>query len=165
LVTTPLYESKVFDVALVPDVTSPAPGYHGVRLGASVVARWDFGLYNAGLIGGWSGATAPGNDNPAGQWDFTAAIGRRLGRCGWLHKTTPYVDASYERTTAGDHIPAARAGAEYQATDRFSIIFSTQHHRLGPGHWDHQFVLGVTADLGPFRRSSGDRASATRPSP
>jgi len=159
LVTTPLHESEKFNVALVPDVTSPAAGYPGVRIGASVVARWDVGLYNAGLIGGWSGATSPSDNNPAGQWDFTAGVGRHLGQRGWLQKTTPYVDSSYERSTAGDRIPAVRVGVEYQATERFSVILSTQQHRLSPGHWDHQVVLGVTADLGPFKHAAEKNAA------
>jgi len=67
----------------------------GVRLGATVIARYDFGKTWVSSSFGWTGATAASASNPAGTADAIAGFGRR----GTRHITA---DASvqWERSTS-----------------------------------------------------------------
>lgn len=135
---------------MAPQVTAFPRGDSGVRAGATALGRFDFGRNHVGFTVGWSGATAASATNPAGTMDLGVGAGRRLAAQGWLGRITPHANFVYERSTGQSPIRATFEVVEFQITDKVAVDISGQHFRT-TGIVDHQFLVGVTVNLGRWR--------------
>lgn len=150
--TSVLFDSEHFDIAVAPQITAMLRNDSGARWGATVIGRFDDGRNSFGVTGGWSGATAPSDTNPAGAWEFGAGFGRALRRQGPLHRITPHANAVLDRATGIGRSTSLFGGFEYQVNDRFSVDASGQRFSLTGAGPDRQFLLSVTMNTGRLRR-------------
>ena len=146
--TSVVFDSQHFDVAVAPQVTTFLRGESGLRLGATVIARYDGYGNSLGFTTSWTAGTRTSDANPAGAWDFGVGYGRRLGRVRFLRKLTPHVNVTAEKATGFDRTHAVFAGMEYQMTERFAIDVSGQRYYLNGGAADRQILASVTWNLG-----------------
>jgi hypothetical protein len=146
--TSVILDTAKLDIAIAPQATFFLRGESGVRLGATVLARYDSGLNSLGATAAWSFGTSPSGTNPAGAWDFGAGFGRKLASAGILNRLTPHVNTIYDRSTGFRGTLAGFAGMEYQVTPRVAVDFSGQRLGLTGGTADRQVVVGLTVNLG-----------------
>ena len=146
--TSVLFDSRYFDLAVAPQVTTFLRNESGVRLGGTMIARYDRAGNSVGLAVSWTAATAVTAGNPAGVWDFGAGYGRPLAATGLLGRITPHVNTLLEKSTEFQRTLAAFGGVEYQVSKRIAVDVSGQRlglTGLGP---DRQLLVSLTVNLG-----------------
>jgi hypothetical protein len=151
--TSVLFDGEKLDIAIAPYASTFLRGESGVRVGATAIARYDFGRNSAGATVSWSGATVASPSNPAGTFNAGLGYGRRLKASGFLGHFTPHANVIYERSTGAESLFSIFEGVEYQITEKFAVDFSGQHFNVVGGGLDHQIVIGLTVNLGRFRRA------------
>ena len=149
--TSVLHDGEKLDIAIAPQATKFLRGEAGVRLGATMIARYDVGRNSMGATAGWSGASSPSANNPAGSWDFGGGFGRRLAASGGWGHLTPHTNVIYERSTGFTATTAVFGGIEYQITERLAVDFSGQRFGWKGGTPDRQFVVGITMNFGKLQ--------------
>ena len=146
--TSVVFDSPHFDIAVAPQVTAFLRNESGVRLGGTVIARYDRAGNSVGLSASWTGATAATESNPAGVWDFAAGFGRPLAATGLLGRFTPHVNTVLERSTGFERTLAAFGGVEYQVNKRVAVDVSGQRFGLVGNGPDRQLLVSLTVNLG-----------------
>ncbi len=141
--TSVLRDGKIFDFAVAPSASFFLRGEQGARLGATAIARWDWGHNSLGTTLGWTAATHSSPTNPAGIADWSTGYGRALG-----HHLTPHTNLQVEKASGLRRQISAFEGIEYQITGRVALDFSGQHYGLGSGAVDHQAVVALTVHFG-----------------
>lgn len=149
-----VHDGDKFDLAFAPQVSFLLRGDSGARLGATAIARYDWGRSSAGVTFTWTAATAASDTNPAGTIDIGAGYGFRLKPSGPLGHLTPHVNWLYEKSTGLERLVSLFEGVEYQITDNVAVDFSAQHFNVWGGRIDHQAVVGLTVNTG---RLHGER--------
>lgn len=139
-------------IAVAPTVTFWLRGDTGSRIGAAVYAKAEGDRHQGGLVMNWSGATTPSPTNPAGTFDASGAYGFRLGRQGLLGKLTAHTSLLGERSTGYPWFMNLSEGLEYDVNEELSFDLSGQQLNLRTGSIENQIILGVTWNLGRFRR-------------
>jgi hypothetical protein len=149
--TSVVLDLEHFDLAAAPQITSFLRNESGIRAGATVIGRFDFGRNSLGLTAGWSGGTTASLTNPSGILDL--GYGRRLADNGWLKHVTPHTNFIYEKSTGITRIRAMFEGVEYQINDSVALDVSGQHFSVpGGNRADHQIFVGLTVNLGRLPR-------------
>ena len=146
--TSVLFDGEKFDMAVAPYASVFLRGEFGMRAGATLIARYDFGRNSAGVTVSWSGATVSSPSNPAGIFDAGLGFGRRLKSSGFLGHLTPHGNVVYEKSTGVDRLISMFEGAEYQITEKLALDISGQHFNVVGGTSDHQIVIGLTLNFG-----------------
>ncbi len=146
--TSVLHDGKIFDFAIAPTAQFFLRDESGARLGATAIARWDWGRNSLGTTLGWTAATHSSSTNPSGTVDWSLGFGRRLTPDGALGHFTPHTNLQVEKSTGLQRQIAIFEGIEYQITDRIALDFSGQHYGLGSGAVDHQAVIALTVHFG-----------------
>ena len=146
--TSVLHDGKMFDFAIAPTAQFFLRDESGVRLGATAVARWDWGRNSLGTTLGWTAATQSSPTNPAGIADWSTGYGRRLAADGRLSHFTPHANLQIEKATGVHRQISLFEGIEYQVTERIAVDVSGQHYGLGSGAVDHQAVIALTVHFG-----------------
>lgn len=150
------------DVAIAPQATFFLRDESGARLGATAIARYDWGRNSAGATASWTAATAPTATNPAGTWDFGAGFGRRLGAAGFWGRVTPHLNAVLERSAGVERTVAAFGGVEYQITGKVALDVAAQRFGLVGGGADRQVLVGLTINLGKLHSRSKESSRSGR---
>jgi hypothetical protein len=150
--TCVVHDGDKLDIAIAPQVSVLLRGDHGVRAGATAIARYDWGRSSAGVTFTWTGATASSDSNPAGTIDIGGGYGFRLKPSGPLGHLTPHANWLYENSTGMGAQISLFEGIEYQITDTVAIDFSGQHLNVWGGPIDHEVVVGMTVNTGRLHR-------------
>jgi hypothetical protein len=148
---TVVLDTEHFDVAVAPQITFFLRGESGIRAGATVLSRLDWGPNSLGGTVSWSGATHASDNNPAGAWDVGAGYGRHLAPSGFFSQITPHANVILERATGFERTLAAFAGIEYQITNKIALDVSGQRFGLTGGSPDRQILVGLTVNFGRIR--------------
>jgi len=146
--TTVVFDSAHFDVAVAPQVTAFLRNDSGVRIGATVIGRYDRAGNSIGMTAGWSAATSVSDTNPAGVWDFGGGYGRRLASGGFLGRLTAHANAGLEKSTGLLRTASIFGGFEYQANKRVAVDVSAQRLGLIGNGPDRQILVSLTVNLG-----------------
>lgn len=146
--TSVLHDGKVFDFAVSPTAQFFLRGEQGARVGATAIARWDWGFNSFGTTLGWTAATHSSPTNPAAIMDWSAGFGRPLAARGALAHLTPHANLQVEKATGMQRQISVFEGIEYQIAGRVALDFSGQHYGLGSGAVDHQAVVALTVHFG-----------------
>jgi hypothetical protein len=146
--TSVLRDGKIFDFAIAPTAQFFLRDESGARLGATAIARWDWGRNSLGTTLGWTAATQSSPTNPAGIADWSVGYGRRLAADGALGHLTPHTNLQIEKATGVQRQISIFEGIEYQITQRIAVDISGQHYGLGSGAVDHQAVIALTVHFG-----------------
>src|SRR5207244_1541351 len=93
------HDGAKLDLAIAPQISFLLRGDRGARLGATAIARYDFGRSSAGATFTWTGATDSSATNPAGTFDIGAGYGFRLAASGPLSHLTAHTNWLYEKST------------------------------------------------------------------
>lgn len=133
-----LVNGRIFDLAVMPQVTSLTRNGSGVRAGGSVLARWDVKGNSFGTSATWTGATTPNPDNPAGLWDLGAGYGHKFGR--WL----VHGNLTWERATGAASFYVVLEGAQRRISPHWSVDLGGQHHGLHSGLVEHQVLATLS---------------------
>jgi len=149
--TSIVYDSPHFDIAIAPQITAFLRNDSGVRIGGTVIGRYDRNGNTLGMTVSWTGATTSSDTNPAGIWDIGAGYGRRVAASGKLSKITPHLNWIYERATGVEMTHSGFAGVEYQATEKVAFDVSAQRYNIVGGAPDRQLLVSVTVNLGHVR--------------
>lgn len=149
--TSVVFDSKHFDLAVAPQVTTLLRNDSGMRAGATLIGRVDAGGNSFGISGAWSGATSTSSTNPAGIWDLGIGYGRHLAATGFAARITPHVNATLEKATGFERTLSVFAGIEYQCTAKTALDLTAQRYNLAGGIPDRQLLLGITVNLGKIR--------------
>ena len=126
--TTVLYDGPHLDIALAPQATFLLRNDSGVRLGATLITRYDFGKNSVSGSFGWTGATVASASNPAGTADAIAGFGRRVTR-----HITAYASMQWERSSSLPSYLSVFEGAEYEIASRLAANVYGQHYTLTHG--------------------------------
>ena len=146
--TSVLRDGKIFDFAVAPSASFFLRGEQGARLGATSIARWDWGRNSLGTTLGWTAATHASPTNPSGIMDWSTGYGRRLAAGGAWRHLTPHTNLQVEKASGLTRQISVFEGIEYQITGRVALDFSGQHYGLGSGAVDHQAVIALTVHFG-----------------
>jgi hypothetical protein len=146
--TSVLFDSEHFDIAVAPQLTTFLRDQSGVRLGATVIGRYDGGGNSIAFTASWSGATSASDANPAGVWDFGAGWGHHLATSGALNRITPHANVILEKSTGFAHTLALYGGVAYQLTERLSVDVTGQRLGLTGIGPDRQVLVGFTLNFG-----------------
>ena len=146
--TSVLRDGKIFDFAVAPSASFFLRGDRGARLGATAIARWDWGRNSLGTTFGWTAATHSSPTNPSGIVDWSTGYGRRLAAGGAWGHLTPHTNLQVEKASGVTRQISVFEGIEYQITGRVALDFSGQHYGLGSGAVDHQAVVALTVHFG-----------------
>jgi hypothetical protein len=149
-----VHDGARLDLAFAPQVSFLLRGDEGQRLGATAIARYDWGRNSAGVTLTWTGATVSSDTNPAGTFDIGAGYGRRLMASGPLGHLTVHANWLYEKSTSVERVVSLFEGIEYQVTDKVAVDFAGQHFSVWGGAVDHQVSVGLTVNTGRLRRVS-----------
>jgi hypothetical protein len=149
--TCVLHDGDKLDLAFAPQVSFLLRGDSGARIGATGIARYDWGRSSGGVTLTWTAATAASDSNPAGTFDIGAGYGFRLKPSGALGHLTPHVNWVYEKSTGAERLISLFEGIEYQITDAVAVDFSAQHYNVWGGIPDHQVAVGLTVNTGRLR--------------
>jgi hypothetical protein len=144
--TSVLYNGPHLDIAVAPQATFLLRNDSGVRLGATLIARYDFGKNSVSGSFGWTGATVASASNPAGTADAIAGFGRRVTR-----HITAYASVQWERSSALPSYLSVFEGAEYEISSRLAANVYGQHYTLTHGVPDHHYGVGLTYNFGRIR--------------
>lgn len=151
--TTVVLDREHFDMAAGPQATFLMRADRGLRAGAFLIGRADWGRNSAGFTANWTAATAPTETNPAATLDAGFGGGRRLATSGFAGHLTAHGNYLWERSTGARGFHSLFEGLECQINDRLSIDVTAQHIGLGNGSTaDHQILAGITVNLGRYRR-------------
>jgi len=140
--TSVLFDSQHFDIAWSTQVSPYLRGESGLRVGGTMIARYDGGGNSIGATAGWTAATIISDSNPAGVWDFGLGYGRKLGRF------TPHANVLLEKSTGFQRTVAIFGGVEYQLTEHFAVDATGQRLGLNGIGPDRPVLIGVTWNLG-----------------
>ncbi len=110
----------------------------GAGLGATLIARYDFGENSISGSFGWTGATAVTADAISG-------FGRRVTR-----HITAYASVQWERSTSQPLFLSVFEGVEYEISSRLAANVYGQHYSLTHGLPDH-YGVGLTYNFGRVR--------------
>lgn len=146
--TSVLRDGKIFDFAVAPSASFFLRGEQGARLGATAIARWDWGRNSLGTTLGWTSATHSSPTNPSVIADWSTGFGRRLAEKGAWRHLTPHTNLQLEKASGLRRQISVFEGIEYQITSRLALDFSGQHYGLGSGAVDHQAVIALTVHFG-----------------
>ena len=146
--TCVLRDGEKFDIAIAPQVTAFLRDERGARIGATAIARYDFGRNSIGTTFGWSGATHSSPTNPAGTFDVGTGFGRRLAAGGVLGHFSPHVNAGWERSTGVARIASLLEGVEYQIVEKVALDVSAQQVAAAGHGPDRQLIVGMTINFG-----------------
>jgi hypothetical protein len=146
--TSVLHDGAKLDIALAPQLSYYLRDQSGLRIGATLITRYDWGRNSAGLSVGWTGATASSDGNPAGTLDINAGYGRRLQAEGFLSHFTAHTNWLAEKSTGQRRIFSVFEGVEYQFTEKLALDVSGQHLSVSGGILDNQITAGLTVNLG-----------------
>ena len=149
--TCVLHDGDKLDIAIAPQVTVFLRDERGARLGATAIARFDFGRNSVGTTFGWSGATHSSPTNPAGTIDVGIGVGRRLAAGGALGHFSPHVNAGWERSTSVPRIASLLEGIEYQIVEQVAFDLSAQQVAAFGQRADRQVIFGLTINLGHLK--------------
>ena len=141
-------DGKIFDFAVAPSASFFLRDEKGARLGATAIARWDWGRNSLGTTLGWTAATHSSPTNPSTIMDWSAGYGRRLAAGGAWGHLTPHANLQVEKASGVTRQISVFDGIEYQITGRIALDFSGQHYGLGSGAVDHQAVIALTVHFG-----------------
>jgi hypothetical protein len=150
--TCVVHDGDKLDIAVAPQASVLLRGDHGMRLGATAIARYDWGRSSAGVTFTWTGATASSDSNPAGIIDVGAGYGFQLRSTGPLSHLSPHTNWLYERSTGVTRQISLFEGVEYQITGAVAVDLSGQHLNVWGGPIDHQIVAGLTVNTGKLHR-------------
>ena len=152
--TSVMVDGARFSLAGGPQLSVLVRGDHGVRAGAFLIARTDWGRNSLGFTANWTGATAPSDSNPAGTFDAGFGGGRRLGSSGLAGVLTVHGNYLFERSTGTAGFHSLFEGLEIEINDRVALDLSAQHVGLGSGGGavDNQFLAGLSINLGRYHR-------------
>ncbi len=132
-------------LAAGPQVSLFTRGESGARLGAVALARASLpGQIDGGLTATYSQATHNSATNPAGLLDLGGGFGRQL-----RPHITAHANYLYEKATGYAPQHSLYEGVEFQFTPRVALDLSVQQVGVGSAALDHQFVAGLTINLGP----------------
>lgn len=146
--TCVLVDGTHLDIAVAPQITAFLRDEQGARLGATAIARLDWGRNSIGTTFGWSGATHSSPTNPAGTVDIGLGMGRRLAAGGALGHFSPHLNAGWERSTGLPRIVSLLEGVEYQIVNAVAFDFSAQQVAAFGQRADRQVIFSITANLG-----------------
>ena len=143
-----VYEGGSFSVALAPLASFFLREKEGVRLGATGIAVYSWGLNS--LVGNltWTGATRPSTENPSGQVDVSFDYVRSLGsRCVW-ERLAIFAGALYENPTGHSVSVSLAQGMSYKLRPHWVLDLAVVERGLafGPSEWE--ILGGATVNLG-----------------
>ena len=147
-----IVDGERLDIAIAPQVSFFLRDGGGARLGATGIARYDWGRNSAGMTLTWTGATTSSATNPAGSFNLGVRYGRRLAASGFLGRFSAHINLVSEQSTGVDRLVSAFEGVECQLSEKVALDVSTQHWSVVGGIVDHQIVAGLTVNLGRPRR-------------
>jgi hypothetical protein len=149
--TSVIFDSEHFDIAVAPQVTTFLRNESGVRLGATIIGRYDHGNNSAGVTAGWTAATTVTDTNPAGVWDFGLGYGRHLAADGVLGRFTPHLNTLLEKSAGFERTLSMFGGVEYQINKRVAVDVSGQRIGFTGGGPDRLLLVGLTINTGKLR--------------
>jgi hypothetical protein len=135
--TCAVLDGERLDIAIAPQVSFFLRDEKGARVGATAIARYDWGRNSAGATLTWTGATASSSSNPAGLLDLGAGYGRKL-----FGPFTAHGNYVYEKGTGFERQMSLFEGVEYQISERVALDFSGQHFGVAGGLRDNQWWSG-----------------------
>lgn len=139
--TTAFSPADNFSWAFAPTITVLLRGDEGVRIGGTLLARYDRGANTFSGAASWSGATVNSPTNPSGLFDITVGYARKIGRF------TPYATVQVERATGISTQYSFFEGAEWEINRRLSFDAGVQQLAIKSPDSDHRYYVGLVYSL------------------
>ena len=146
-----LYDGEHWNVTLGPNVTFLRQSGSGLRAGATLVTRYDYGPASLGVTATWSKATRPDANTPADYAAFGAGGGIRLAKEGRLSHFTLNANALSEHASSSAPIYSAFEGIEWEITSHVSANLTVQQIDIRGPNRDNQLFLGFTINFGRLK--------------
>jgi len=148
IIRRPVYVGKSFSLAVAPRSIFFLRDGRGARVGARLLAAYNFGLNAVIANFTWTSATSSLATNPAQQYDVAFDYGIRLGESGWRQRTSLFAGFLTEKPKHHETSVTFGQGISYRLRPNYVLDFAVRERGLAAGPRGYELLAGFTANLG-----------------